>query len=176
MIQVIDNYFKPNDLRYMLDLCDQLKLKPYSTNRGLYAFGNKSLPAKVKEINNRYLKQRFNFPTSKYSNYNEVIYLRKPECVLYKEIHKDNGETRSIKGFVKPKWNLLVFLKGDFNTANGTGFFELNKDKEFVLDRSIGFKKNRAILFRSKLWHGSLQPIEKNFSSWRYTFNSFISK
>lgn len=160
----------------MLDLCGQLQMKAYKTEKGIYAFGNKSLPDKVKEINKQSLKKRFNFPIAKYNNYDGVIYLRKPETVLYNEIHKDNGETQSVHGTVKAKWNLLVFLKGHFNTANGTGFFELNKEKEFVLDRSIGFKQNRAILFRSKLWHGSLQPIQKDVSSWRYTFNCFISK
>lgn len=176
MIQVVDNYFKPGDLHLMLDLCGQLQMKAYKTEKGIYAFGNKSLPDKVKEINKQNLKKRFNFPIAKYNNYDGVIYLRKPETVLYNEIHKDNGETQSVHGTVKAKWNLLVFLKGHFNTANGTGFFELDKEKEFVLDRSIGFKQNRAILFRSKLWHGSLQPIQKDVSSWRYTFNCFISK
>jgi len=176
MIQVVDNYFKPDDLKFMLNLCDQLQMKTYSTERGIYAFGSQSLPDKVKEINNKYLKQRFNFPLSKYDTSNGVIYLRKPETNLLKEVHRDNREIKYVDGIKNVKWNLLVYLKGDCSTANGTGFFELNKKKELVLDRSIGFKQNRAILFRSKLWHGSLQPIQKDASSWRYTFNSFISK
>ena len=176
MIQIIDNYFKSKDLDFMLHLCGHLQMGAYTTEKGIYAFGSKELPAKVNEINNKALQERLNFPVSKYHNYDSVIYLRKPETILYDEIHRDHTETKSVHGTTNAKWNLLVYLKGDFNTANGTGFFELNKDKQFVLDRSIGFKQNRAILFRSKLWHGSLQPLQKDVSSWRYTFNCFISK
>ena len=39
---------------------------------------------------------------------------------------------------------------------SGTGFYEKQND-EYVLNRHIGFKENRAIIFDSKIFHASLQ-------------------
>ncbi len=53
--------------------------------------------------------------------------------------------------------NCLVYLKGKEIVNSGTGFFEKKEDESLVLNRHIGFKENRAIIFDSKIYHTSLQ-------------------
>ena len=53
--------------------------------------------------------------------------------------------------------NCLVYLKGEEIVNSGTGFFEKKEDGLSVLNRHVGFKENRAIIFDSKIYHMSLQ-------------------
>ena len=52
--------------------------------------------------------------------------------------------------------NCLVYLKGNEIINSGTGFYD-KKEEDYVLNRHIGFKENRAIIFDSKIFHASLQ-------------------
>ena len=52
--------------------------------------------------------------------------------------------------------NCLVYLKGNEIINSGTGFYD-KKENQYVLNRHIGFKENRAIIFDSKIFHSSLQ-------------------
>ena len=52
--------------------------------------------------------------------------------------------------------NCIVYLKGDEIINSGTGFYD-KKEEEYILNRHVGFKKNRAIIFDSKIFHASLQ-------------------
>ena len=70
-------------------------------------------------------------------------------------------------------FNCLIYLLGDTKINNGTGFYELNKDK-LSLHTHIGFKENRAIFFSSSIWHSPLQFAGD--SSPRYVLANFIYK
>ncbi len=52
--------------------------------------------------------------------------------------------------------NCLIYLKGEMTLNSGTGFYDI-KDNNYELNRHIGFKNNRAIIFDSKIFHASLQ-------------------
>ena len=85
-------------------------------------------------------------------------------------------------------YNLLIYLSGDSLINNGTGFY-IHKDKEnckppcphqpackeeLLLHSHIGFRENRAIFFKSSIWHAPLQWAGE--SSTRYSLCNFLSK
>ena len=54
--------------------------------------------------------------------------------------------------------NCLVYLKGKKLLNSGTGFYDYDKKiNKYDLNRHIGFKENRAIIFDSSIFHASLQ-------------------
>ena len=67
--------------------------------------------------------------------------------------------------------NCLVYLKGNEIINSGTGFYD-KKEEEYVLNRHIGFKENRALIFDSKIFHASLQ-FNKDAGS-RYIMANFF--
>ena len=50
---------------------------------------------------------------------------------------------------------LLLYLDGNTDINKGTGFYVKNGE-ELVLNTHIGFYKNRAILFKTGIWHAPL--------------------
>ena len=68
--------------------------------------------------------------------------------------------------------NCLVYLKGKEIVNSGTGFFEKKEDGSLILNRHIGFKENRAIIFDSKIYHTSLQYNDDAGS--RFVMANFI--
>jgi hypothetical protein len=52
--------------------------------------------------------------------------------------------------------NCLIYLKGTQLINSGTGFYDKTKNN-YELNRHIGFKENRAIIFDAKIFHASLQ-------------------
>ena len=52
--------------------------------------------------------------------------------------------------------NCIIYLKGETILNSGTGFYDV-KDNNYNLNRHIGFKENRAIIFDSNIFHASLQ-------------------
>ena len=67
--------------------------------------------------------------------------------------------------------NCLVYLKGNEIINSGTGFYD-KKENQYVLNRHIGFKENRAIIFDSKIFHSSLQFNEG--AEKRYVMTNFF--
>ena len=67
--------------------------------------------------------------------------------------------------------NCLVYLKGNEAINSGTGFYD-KTEKDYVLNRHIGFRENRAIIFDSKILHGSLQFNEG--AGPRYVMSNFF--
>jgi len=51
--------------------------------------------------------------------------------------------------------NCLIYLKGETELNNGTGFYD--KNDKYDLNQHVGFKENRAIIFDSEIFHASLQ-------------------
>jgi len=68
--------------------------------------------------------------------------------------------------------NCLIYLKGIQILNSGTGFYEKQND-EYVLNRHIGFKENRAIIFDSKIFHSSLQF--NDVTATRYVMANFLN-
>jgi hypothetical protein len=67
--------------------------------------------------------------------------------------------------------NCLVYLKGKELVNSGTGFYDKTGDT-YKLNRHVGFKENRAIIFDSKIFHSSLQFNEDAGS--RYVMANFL--
>ena len=67
--------------------------------------------------------------------------------------------------------NCLIYIKGEELINSGTGFYD-KKENEYVLNRHIGFKENRAIIFDSRISHASLQFNEG--SEKRYIISNFF--
>ena len=67
--------------------------------------------------------------------------------------------------------NCLIYLKGEMTLNSGTGFYDI-KDNNYELNRHVGFKENRAIIFDSKIFHASLQFNEG--SKPRYVMANFF--
>tara|TARA_Y100000004_G_C8737159_1_gene336754 strand:+ start:57 stop:590 length:534 start_codon:yes stop_codon:yes gene_type:complete len=54
--------------------------------------------------------------------------------------------------------NCLIYLKGEKILNSGTAFYDYEKENnQYTINRHIGFKENRAIIFDSKILHSSLQ-------------------
>jgi len=71
--------------------------------------------------------------------------------------------------------NCIIFLKGKELLNSGTGFYDYDKEtKEYNLNRHIGFKRNRAIIFDPSIYHASLQFNEECGS--RYIMANFFKR
>ena len=68
--------------------------------------------------------------------------------------------------------NCLIYIKGKNLMNSGTGFYHKEND-ELVLNRHIGFKENRALIFDSKIFHTSLQFNE--VTATRYVMANFFN-
>ena len=71
-------------------------------------------------------------------------------------------------------WNCLIYLTGPASLYDGTTFYKKVKDT-FIIQDMIGFKENRAILFRGRTYHGTSQVHTEN-DSWRETINVFFNR
>tara|TARA_R110002020_G_scaffold331576_1_gene547063 strand:+ start:1626 stop:2135 length:510 start_codon:yes stop_codon:yes gene_type:complete len=69
------------------------------------------------------------------------------------------------------KINCIIYLKGQSQINNGTGFYEKKKGT-YVLNSHIGFKENRAVFFRGDRKHASLQFAQG--ATGRYIMTNFI--
>jgi hypothetical protein len=68
--------------------------------------------------------------------------------------------------------NCLIYIKGNEIINSGTGFYD-KKEGNYVLNRHIGFKENRALIFDSKIFHASLQ-FNKGAEK-RYIMSNFFT-
>ena len=69
-------------------------------------------------------------------------------------------------------YNCLIYIIGDPLINNGTGFY-IKKGDNLDLNSHIGFKINRAILFKREIVHSPLHWAGN--SSWRHSIaNSFV--
>jgi hypothetical protein len=73
----------------------------------------------------------------------------------------------------RAKINCLIYLKGGSLMNNGTALYE--KDGEnWVINSHIGFKENRAVIFRGNRKHSSLQFAEG--STGRFIMSNWINE
>ena len=151
LLIVKDNFFKEDVYNEILKDISKLKFNNRST----------TINKKNTRENNVYQKIYFNVPlnvnhfavqeVSKLLN-NYGFTLNSSEHVYFLST-KHKEPTPHEDGW---DLNCLVYLKGSEIINSGTGFYE-KKEEEYVLNRHIGFKENRAIIFDSKIFHTSLQ-------------------
>jgi hypothetical protein len=54
--------------------------------------------------------------------------------------------------------NCLIYLKGESFLNSGTAFYDYDEEKnQYTINKHVGFKENRAIIFDSSIFHASLQ-------------------
>lgn len=72
-------------------------------------------------------------------------------------------------------YNCLVYLKGEMSQFNGTGFYT-KQDGVDILNATVGFQPNRAILFKGNKLHACLNSLGENINidRNRYTLNTFF--
>jgi len=72
-------------------------------------------------------------------------------------------------------FNCLIYLKGIKILNSGTAFYDYDKEKDvYTINRHIGFKENRAIIFDPEIFHASLQFNAQ--SATRYVMANFCKK
>ena len=71
------------------------------------------------------------------------------------------------------KINCLIYLKGGSLMNNGTALYE-NDGKNWMINSHIGFKENRAVIFRGNRKHSSLQFAEG--STGRFIMSNWINE
>lgn len=74
-------------------------------------------------------------------------------------------------------YNCLVYLKGQISQFNGTGFYT-EVGNECVLNATVGFQPNRAIVFKGNNLHACLNSLGTDIAvdRSRYTLNTFLYK
>jgi hypothetical protein len=63
-------------------------------------------------------------------------------------------------------YQILIYLKGEDTLTNGTGFY-IKKENNYILNTHVGFTENRAIFFKTDVFHSPLTWDEN--SSVRYS-------
>ena len=73
-----------------------------------------------------------------------------------------------------PKYQCLIYMKGDEKINNGTGFYKPDKDNpnNHILSTHVGFRPNRAIFFNSLIFHAPLHWAGD--SEFRYSICNFF--
>ena len=115
----------------------------------------------IKEHIVKTIEKKFNLNRLDFQKIDVGLHERKD---LKVNIHKDESDL-----------NVLIFLHGETNIYNGTGFYNKTPEAE-ILDLSVGFKENRAICFDPKTPHASLTGLMPEQSSSRWTINTFLYK
>ena len=115
----------------------------------------------IKEHIIKTIEKKFNLNRKDFKKIDVGLHERKD---LKVNIHQDESDL-----------NVLIFLHGENNIYNGTGFYNKTSEAE-ILDLSVGFKENRAICFNPKTPHASLTGLMPGQSSLRWTINTFFYK
>ena len=53
-------------------------------------------------------------------------------------------------------YQILIYLKGEDALTNGTGFY-IKKENNYILNTHVGFMENRAIFFKTDVFHARLK-------------------
>lgn len=162
MISITDNFF--DDLESIKKKIDDVLYTESDGSIGWQGMRSDELSESqpdLYEILVSTIEKRFSIDRSDYRKIEFGFHYRKDNVV---NIHQDDSDH-----------NCLIFLKGDFNIWNGTGFYEKTPEAE-ILSLSVGFKENRAIFFDPKIPHSSLTGLNPEMSSARWTLNTFMYK
>jgi len=163
-IIVQDNFFKRNTLKKIHSEISTLRF----SNRFI-GDPNKNVYQRI-YFNFPLNEEHFSFPeilNNLKKNIKEDLVLK--ENAYFLSTHHKGSTAHNDSCF---DVNCLIYLKGDHLINSGTGFYD-KFDKNYVLNSHIGFKENRAIIFDSKIYHGSLQFALN--SSKRYVMVNFFN-
>ena len=161
---ITDNFF--DNLEETKKMIKNSNIETYSStdNDGWQGLRTKDLGQShlnIKEHIIKTIEKKFNLDRKDFKKIDVFLHNRKDQKV---NIHQDESD-----------FNVLIFLSGDFNIYNGTGFYNKTPKAE-ILDLSVGFKENRAICFDPKIPHASLTGLSPDKSSHRWTINTFLYK
>jgi len=161
LLIVKDNFFDDKIYKKIVHETSNLKFENRSTSlKGLYqkTYFHVQLDSNhfaVKEVNK--LLNNYGFNSLGSFGHNYFLSTKHEEATP----HDDSGDL-----------NCLIYIKGNEIINSGTGFYD-EKEGNYVLNRHIGFKENRALIFDSKIFHASLQFNEG--AGTRYVMANFFT-
>jgi predicted alternative tryptophan synthase beta-subunit len=164
-IVIKDNFLKEEDFKKIYNIISNLPFSPNdylgkNTSDNLAWFSHKA-PDEFLEIIKKQVFNQFNKKIKKFILANYTL-VSNPKPL----VHNDENEKTTTN------WQLLLYIKGNSNITNGTGFYIEKENGVFELNTHIGFKENRAIFFKAGNWHSPLQWSGEY--SKRYSFIGFL--
>ena len=153
-LQIKDNFFTEKEYNILVDNLNKIPLSPMSNKEVNYSFGFEF----NKTENNNWLfdKIKNNFFSDK----------KLKACAARFDLRHNKKQIKPHLDNI-PKYNCIVYLKGEPLTYNGTGFY--NKGN---LNTYVGFVENRALFFNGRdVYHTDLQALGP--SSPRYSLTIF---
>ena len=162
MIYVEDNLFE--DINVFFDLLGNVDLKSKKPDENWQGYRSQNLNLVNEKAFNFALHTMIEkFPPLQNVNFSAdmAVHLRADDFI---NPHTDPSD-----------YNCLVYLKGDVSQFNGTGFYTEVGDQH-VLNATVGFQPNRAILFKGSHRHACLNGLQANapIDTNRYTLNTFF--
>tara|TARA_R100001163_G_C4975218_1_gene133585 strand:- start:82 stop:630 length:549 start_codon:yes stop_codon:yes gene_type:complete len=169
---VRDNFFKLEFLsKIKNELLNSVFVNRFTDNEGVY----QKIYFNIDLDNNHYavqevfkiLNKEYNFGVEYLKSY-YFLSAKHKEATPHNDKYNTDG-TENDNYF-----NCLIYLKGENVLNSGTGFYDLDENNKFSLNRHVGFKENRAIIFDPKIFHTSLQFNTQ--STTRYVMANFCKK
>jgi len=159
-----DNFFNKEEIKEYKNIANQCYYQPTIHKRqlqtcALHTFNINAHNYLINKI------QKVFFKIKKFKNV--VCDFRKRKT----PVSNQNREDKYIHQD-KSYWNCLIYLEGPISLYDGTTFYK-KINNQFIIQDMIGFKPNRAILFRGMNYHGTSQVHTKN-DNWRSTINVFF--
>jgi hypothetical protein len=153
-LQIKDNFFTEKEYNILVDNLNKIPLSPMSNKEGVYSFGFKF--NKTKNNNWLFDKIKNNFFSDK----------KLKVCAARFDLRHNKKQIKPHLDNI-PKYNCIVYLKGEPLTYNGTGFYTKGN-----LNTYVGFVENRALFFNGcDVYHTDLQALGP--SSPRYSLTIF---
>ena len=153
-LKIKDNFFTKKEYDILVNNLNKIILSPKSNDEGNYSFGYEFKETKDNLWLFNKIKKNFFL--------NEKL-----------KVHLARFDLRHNKTKIKPhlddlpKYNCIVYLKGESLTYNGTGFYTKGN-----LNTYVGFVENRALFFNGcDVYHTDLQALGP--SSPRYSLTIF---
>ena len=165
-INIKDNFFKKNLFEKIKNNLNNLKWEALGNflNENSY----KKHPWFTSPLEDDEIKNAIKENVSKYFrkkiisfnliNYSMVTKIKEPLP------HNDFKENQN--------YQILIYLKGTPKLTNGTGFYVKENDNQYILNTHVGFFENRAIFFKTNVFHSPLTWDEN--SSARFSIICFL--
>jgi hypothetical protein len=176
MIRIVENFFTDEEL---------VKIQTYANRDAYfntsffdYVYENKDTDEKRNRDTSYGLRHTFGWDENFLGKVITKNALEKFKVKILKTVHNQGAIDKRKLDLFQPhqdetignKWNLYVQLQGKEDARNGICFYNDNRN----MDIHIGFKQNRAVLFRSNLYH--TPNVSKDKETWRMTMTIFILK
>ena len=155
-LQIKDNFFTKKEYSILINNLNKIYWSPSINDTGNYGFSH----IFEKTNKNKWLFDKIKlqfFPNKKL----------KTKLARFNVRHNKTEVKPHLD--IIPKYNCLIYLKGEELTYNGTGFYTKGN-----LNTYVGFTENRALFFNGRhVYHSDLQALGP--SSSRYSLNIFYS-